>query len=274
MLPTWAEVVANAVKLPPRTQRNVSRDLKPTGVTRPGVWGPTPFEAEVSKPKKRSHQQKVDPINTNREEPQSLDILYEPVVMEPTQEPKPSPHIEAKPAQDSHETKPSTPVPETAPPSSLTPPPTGKRITTETRAQLLNGIWTSTSIIAPSQIIDSYFRSPQVQNSLSHIICADPFCRNQIPHRGIKGRWAMCEECHQKTCIMSSCSLLERSHLNGGWEICPDGAAGMGLERIARAKTWTRCKECHRFLVKVEGDPKGRSVPCEACKERGERYGG
>ena len=54
------------------------------------------------------------------------------------------------------------------------------------------------------------------------------------------------------------CGLLESSHLNSGWQICPDGAEAMGLERMTMEKGWKRCEECHRFREKEFGN----DVPC------------
>lgn len=259
MSPTWAPVIANDRK-PRPTQTNVTRNPRPTEMPAPGVWGPRPGEVEATKSKKSTMQrQKADNINANREEYQDPDILDEQVIMDPIQEQNPPSPTEVETSQDSDESEQDTPV------SSTTPPPSSERITLETPCQPPNGTWTSPSTETRTQINDSYFRSVPMQDARSHMICANFFCRSQIPVRGIKGRWATCETCQQKTCIMSSCSLLERSHVDCGWEICPNGAAAMGLERIARVRSWERCEGCHRFLVKVEGNPRGRSVTCGYC---------
>ena len=92
---------------------------------------------------------------------------------------------------------------------------------------------------------------------MSSIICADPFCSCRVPQKCIRGRWATCHLCSQRTCLV--CNLLEKSHINAGWQICPDGAKAMGLERHAKAWGWKRCDQCHRFLVK---DATGKDLPC------------
>jgi hypothetical protein len=268
MSPTWADIVANDMKLP-RTQSNVTRNPKPTELPERSGWSPNPRGMETTKPKIQSQQQEADSTDMNQQL-QDRTHSDKPVIMDEIGKDKPSPRTKAETIEDTDQPKQDTPIPGTEAQTAQIPTNTHERTTIETHGQLRNGIYHEIRSETRSQIVDEYFCSPTVQDALSHIICADAFCKHQIPVRGIKGRWATCEQCSQKTCVMSSCSLLERNHLNHGWQICPDGAAAMGLERIAKARRWRRCDACRRFLLKIEGDSRGRNLPCEDCAD-GER---
>ena len=274
MSPTWAQTVASGLKSP-RSQTNVTPTPKPTKRPVTSIYIPERFgklDAIPSENHDRKHQ--PNDTNINRKETQEIEAsgpnkaLDKLVVMDQNTQDESSsrskPDTTPERPDEANQERPSLqpePTPIDAPTDAYV------RISTDERKQIVDEVCSEILSDVRERIIDEYFRSLAGQNSMSYYICAEPFCREQIPWRCCKGRWASCESCGNKTCLMSSCVRLQRDHNEGGWEICPDGAAGLGLERIAREGKWKRCGRCHRFLPKAENDKTGKCLPCSHCAD-------
>lgn len=272
MSPTWAQIVAGGLKSS-RSLTNVTQTPIPAKQPDRRACDPgRPDESAAINPERNDRQHQRSDINTNRKESLEIETTrpsnppYKSVVMDQNDRDEPGSLL--KPAAtperpyEAHQEKPK-PQPKLTPMDAPTD--AYVRIATEERKQIVDKVCSELLDDVRERIVDEYFRSPAVLNAMSPYICAEKLCQHQLPVRCIKGRWVTCEKCGNKTCVMSACRELQREHKEGGWEICPEGAAGMGLERIARERKWERCGRCHRFLLKPENDKTGKSLPCSHC---------